>query len=33
MSNNPNYKGVEFDSFLFETASNGFKLSFPLKWR
>lgn len=25
--NNPNFKGVEFDSFLFEASSNSFTLS------
>jgi hypothetical protein len=29
--NNPNFKGVEFDSFLFEAGSNSFTLS-PTKW-
>ena len=29
--NNPNFKGVEFDSFLFEAGSNSFTLS-PSKW-
>ncbi len=29
--NNPNFKGVEFDSFLFEAGSNAFTLS-PSKW-
>jgi hypothetical protein len=29
--NNPNFKGVEFDSFLFEAGSNAFTLS-PTKW-
>lgn len=29
--NNPNFKGVEFDSFLFESGSNSFTLS-PSKW-
>ena len=29
--NNPNFKGVEFDSFLFEAGSNIFTLS-PSKW-
>jgi KilA-N domain len=28
---NPNFKGVEFDSFLFQTGSNAFVLS-PSKW-
>lgn len=29
--NNPNFKGVEFDSFLYEAGSNSFTLS-PSKW-
>lgn len=29
--NNPDFKGVEFDSFLFEAGSNAFTLS-PTKW-
>lgn len=29
--NNPNFKGVEFDSFMFEAGSNSFVLS-PSKW-
>lgn len=29
--NNPNFKGVEFDSFLFDAGSNSFTLS-PTKW-
>lgn len=29
--NNPDFKGVEFDSFLFEAGSNSFTLS-PTKW-
>lgn len=29
--NNPNFKGVEFDSFLYEAGSNAFTLS-PSKW-
>ena len=29
--NNPNFKGVEFDSFLYEAGSNAFTLS-PTKW-
>jgi hypothetical protein len=29
--NNPNFKGVEFDSFLFSAGSNSFTLS-PTKW-
>lgn len=29
--NNPDFKGVEFDSFLFESGSNAFTLS-PSKW-
>ena len=29
--NNPDFKGVEFDSFLFESGSNSFTLS-PSKW-
>lgn len=29
--NNPNFKGVEFDSFLFDAGSNAFTLS-PTKW-
>lgn len=29
--NNPSFKGVDFDSFLFETGSNSFTLS-PSKW-
>ena len=29
--NNPNFKGVEFDAFLFEAGSNAFTLS-PSKW-
>lgn len=29
--NNPGFKGVEFDSFLFEAGSNSFTLS-PTKW-
>ncbi len=29
--NNPYFKGVEFDSFLFESGSNSFTLS-PTKW-
>lgn len=29
--NNPNFKGVEFDSFMFEAGSNSFTLS-PSKW-
>jgi len=29
--NNPDFKGVEFDSFLFEAGSNSFTLS-PSKW-
>ncbi len=29
--NNPNFKGVEFDSFLYEAGSNSFVLS-PTKW-
>ncbi|MFD1631257.1 KilA-N domain-containing protein [Pseudopedobacter beijingensis] len=29
--NNPEFKGVEFDSFLYETGSNSFTLS-PSKW-
>ena len=29
--NNPNFKGVEFDSFLYESGSNSFTLS-PKKW-
>jgi len=29
--NNPDFKGVEFDSFLFEAGSNSFTLS-PAKW-
>ena len=28
---NPDFKGVEFDSFLFEAGSNSFTLS-PSKW-
>ena len=29
--NNPNFKGVEFDAFMFEAGSNSFVLS-PSKW-
>jgi KilA-N domain len=29
--NNPNFKGVEFDSFLYQAGSNSFVLS-PTKW-
>lgn len=29
--NNPDFKGVEFDSFLFEAGSNSFTMS-PTKW-
>ncbi len=29
--NNPDFKGVEFDAFLFEAGSNSFTLS-PTKW-
>jgi KilA-N domain len=29
--NNPSFKGVEFDSFLFQAGSNSFVLS-PTKW-
>lgn len=29
--NNPDFKGVEFDSFMFEAGSNSFTLS-PSKW-
>lgn len=29
--NNPDFKGVEFDSFMFEAGSNSFVLS-PSKW-
>ncbi|MDO5607401.1 MAG: hypothetical protein Q4G08_02985, partial [Capnocytophaga sp.] len=29
--NNPDFKGVEFDSFLYEAGSNTFTLS-PTKW-
>ena len=29
--NNPNFKGVEFDSFIYQAGSNSFVLS-PSKW-